>query len=100
MTRRIREVAERDCMGRMVAIMEGGYCCCQDNLESGNNQPFLPSSELIAAVNAVASGDSNGRPASPNRNRPTWGDTVDESLKDCIVATCRALSKQPFTPLK
>lgn len=73
---RIRNLANRHCLGRMVGVMEGGYCC----------RPPEAFEELM-----VGGGGCGGE--GDESDQDCVGDAVkDETIQHCVAATCRALA--------
>jgi acetoin utilization deacetylase AcuC-like enzyme len=71
---RIRNLANRHCLGRMVGVMEGGYCC-------------RPAEALVEEM--VGGGSGSGEES----DQDCLGDDVkDETIQHCVAATCRALA--------
>lgn len=81
---RVVNLANRHSMGRLVAVMEGGYCCRPPNTRSARAASSAGTSRYFQDhEEAVDGGEYDAiDPA-----------TVEsETVRDCVAATCRALA--------
>jgi len=120
----LRVAADRLCLGRLVAVMEGGYCCQRvgnDQSHSRVDNSVVTNGNIIEGVGGLyplrplrssmtgsaSSSVSSGSAAtttpmhvtSPPPTRRTSLGRKEESLKDCIMATCRALAMESLSDL-
>jgi acetoin utilization deacetylase AcuC-like enzyme len=72
---RIVNLAKKLCLGRLVCVMEGGYCC-------------RPTDEDDGAAAVAMAVDSTG----DDSDQDTAVDVRNETLRHCVVASCRALA--------
>jgi acetoin utilization deacetylase AcuC-like enzyme len=84
---RVVNLANRHCMGRLVAVMEGGYCC----------RPPAASSSSSATSTSAPGAKSQSQGEEEEEGDSSDNDVTDpsavakETIRDCVAATCRAL---------
>lgn len=69
---RVRNLANRHCLGRMVGVMEGGYCC-------------RPPEEVV--VGGGGEGEEDEQDLFGEE-----GNVAEETVKHCVAATCKAMA--------
>ena len=72
---RVVNLSNRHCMGRMVGVMEGGYCC---------RPPLLPS---VGGEVVEEEEESDGEVGGVDAEK-----VAKETIADCVKATCRAMA--------
>ncbi len=78
---RIRNLANCHCLGRMVGVMEGGYCC----------RPPAPEDAGPVVVTAAMQKEKEGGGEAEESDQEVGGGE-EETIKHCVAATCRALA--------
>lgn len=83
---RVRNLANRHCLGRMVGVMEGGYCCRPPEEGAGAGEDGVAS---LAAVVDLNGGGGEGEES----DQEVEGEEVhEETIQHCVAATCRAMA--------
>lgn len=83
----IKAKADKHCMGRLVAVMEGGYgttSCCGGGQEGGGRGGAKGNGKRKKRKAATTEGEDG---------------VEEETIRYCIVATCQALAGQHYQPL-
>jgi len=85
---RVVNLANRHCMGRLVAVMEGGYCCRPPAASSSISGS---TSSSASASGARSQGEEEEEGDSSDHDATDPSAVEKETIRDCVAATCRAL---------
>ena len=85
---RVVNLANRHCMGRLVAVIEGGYCC-RPPAASSSFSGSTSASALASGARSQGEEEEEGDSSDHDATDPSA--VEKETIRDCVAATCRAL---------